>query len=174
MSKKAKVLWKKLFKGRYAIEKRVVGKLHEFRKIGDLKTTLEYCRNYQLFLQAEGLRAGPQDGVYELYEALKDRKDINDGNLEIFFGYMNDKFWYPHDGTNDQEAVRTYWLDTIMLVSKDKALLEKLLALFKWDFGDNDRIINQATGKVMPGVTFDEVDLEDFPDGRFAIRLWMD
>lgn len=143
---------------------------HVARKIGTFRETLEHIKKF--FEDPNRIPNPNQGAFYSLYVKLQNRKDLKD--LEIYFGYMNDKYHY-YNPKQTKQAIREFFCDTIFLVSKDKNLIQKLHGEFATEILNDNTIVYVGTQKEISNeAIFDEVDVYLFPDGRSCLRLWVD
>ena len=84
---------------------------HVLKKIGDLKTTLEWIR-----ANKDELECTDSSACLKLLDWLSE-----DDDAEIYFGFMNDKYWYA-DGMSDEEAIEQFWFDTIVIFGNEELL----------------------------------------------------
>ena len=148
--------WKTILKGKYAVEKRVDCKPHPhvLKKIGNLKTTIEYLEGLKTIDESISQTCSED----QILKVLKHLRTIGflDKDTEIYFGFMNDKYWYPKD-CDETEAIKTYWFDTMVIKSSDLVKLQTL-----------EKKVRRLA---------DEIGLVNFPEmspGTDALRLWWD
>ena len=133
---------------------------HILKKIGDLKETLKYIKAYSDYCRKENLAGTPVDPILKILDWISE-----DDPVDIYFGYMNDKYWYPNVGS-DEDAIKSYWFDTVVIFSEDEKFLERLYALEMeaWDKIDRGE----------DALAFDDAAIKQFENGRRGLWLWID
>lgn len=129
---------------------------HILKKIGDLKSILNWIR-----ANKDKLAWTDSSACLKLLDWLDGSEDA-----EIYFGFMNDKYWYPDD-MSDEEVIEQFLFDTIVIFGDEK-LLSKLYEAEKADHeeafrkGESDKEL------------FDGFAIKTFENGRKGLWLWMD
>lgn len=148
-----------------------LGKLHVARKIGDLKTSFRYIQEY---FENPKYISCPIDAVYSIYTKLRNFTWQQLDDLEIYFGYLNDKYNY-YNPKRTRTAIKEMEIDTVYLVSKYSSLIQQLYEIFATEITQDNKIIFVGSKQdASHEAIFDEVNIIPFPDGRICLSLWCD